>query len=65
MHLTESDIDTQVKKYWDVREQLLPQEFLEELESTFEGFGMPLGKSPYRYVSSSRTWIWALLKGFS
>jgi hypothetical protein len=38
MHLTESDIDTQIKKYWTVRERLLPQEFLEGLERTFKGF---------------------------
>ncbi len=38
MHLTESDIDTQIKKYWDVRERLLPQDFLEEFENAFEGF---------------------------
>jgi len=36
--LTESDIDTQVKKYWAIREHVFPQEFLEELENDFEGF---------------------------
>ena len=38
MHLTEIDTDTQVKRYWNVREQWFPQEFLEELEEAFKGF---------------------------
>ncbi len=36
--MTESEIDTQVKKFWETRELAFPEEFLQELENAFSSF---------------------------